>query len=139
MAEVDLERYEKQLDNYRKIVHIYESDAQPNAAAAEEVERLVSELSVLGPPPAEVVGRISPMTDPHVGSVGSAEMAGTSESFADFVKSLGFDQGMGDAERRLIAQLSENPDDIEKVLKEMAPRTCVFMHHSFFKVLKGFD
>jgi len=103
-------RYEEQLKLYKKICSVYKSNPDPlPEAPREEVQRLLGQLHNLGQPPEEVMKQISPK---------EAEDGG--ESFEDFMKSMGLDQGLGAAEQDLLKKLTEDPEELTKAMKEMA-------------------
>jgi len=106
----DQSRYEAQLRLYKQILAIYKGNPDPLPdTARDEVQRLLSELHSLGQPPDEVMRQIAPK-DAEEGS----------ESFEDFVKSMGLDSGLGSAEQDLLKKLTENPEELTKVMKDMA-------------------
>lgn len=106
----DHNRYEAQLRMYKQILSVYKNSADPLPdAAREEVQRLLSELHSLGQPPDEVLRQIAPK-----------EAEDGNESFEDFVKSMGLDSNLGAAEQDLLKKLSENPEELTKVMKDMA-------------------
>uniref|UniRef100_A0A7S1LFM7 Peroxin-19 n=1 Tax=Alexandrium catenella TaxID=2925 RepID=A0A7S1LFM7_ALECA len=103
-------RYEAQLQKYKQILGVYKSSSDPlPESAREEVQRLLSELHALGQPPDEVMKQIAPK-----------EAEDGNESFEDFVKSMGLDSNLGAAEQDLLKKLSENPDELTQVMKDMA-------------------
>lgn len=106
----DQSRYEAQLRLYKQILAVYKGNPDPLPdAARDEVQRLLSELHSLGQPPDEVMRQIAPK-----------EAEEGSESFEDFVKSMGLDSGLGSAEQDLLKKLTENPEELTKVMKDMA-------------------
>lgn len=110
LAAAERTRYEDQLKLYRKIISLYKSNPDPLPDQARgEVQRLLAELHALGQPPDEVMRQIAPK---------EAEEGG--ESFEDFMKSMGLDQGLGAAEQDLLKKLTEDPEELTKAMKEMA-------------------
>lgn len=103
-------RYKAQLKLYKQILAVYKSspDPLPEPARA-EVQQLLSELHKLGQPPDEVMRQIAPK---------EAEDGG--ESFEDFMKSMGLDSNLGSAEQDLLKKLSDDPEELTKVMKDMA-------------------
>jgi len=105
-------RYEAQLALYKKIIEVYKGSPDPLPdPAREEVQRLLAELHTLGQPPDEVMREIAPKD----GAPGAVE-----DSFEDFMKSMGLADGLGSAEQDLLKKLSENPEELTKVMQEMA-------------------
>eukprot|EP00929_Paragymnodinium_shiwhaense_P013184 TRINITY_DN121041_c0_g1_i1.p1 TRINITY_DN121041_c0_g1~~TRINITY_DN121041_c0_g1_i1.p1 ORF type:complete len:281 (-),score=107.65 TRINITY_DN121041_c0_g1_i1:107-949(-) len=103
-------RYEDQLKLYKKIITLYKSNPDPlPEGPREEVQGLLAQLHALGQPPDEVMKNISP-TDAAEGG----------ETFEDFMKSMGLDQELGAAEQDLLKKLTEDPDELQKAMKEMA-------------------
>lgn len=103
-------RYEDQLKLYKKICSVYKSNPDPlPEGPRDEVQRLLAQLHTLGQPPEEVMKQIAPK---------DAEEGG--ESFEDFMKSMGLDQGLGTAEQDLLKKLTEDPEELTKAMKEMA-------------------
>lgn len=103
-------RYEGQLRMHRQILAIYRSGPDPLPEVKRlEVQRLMSELQNLGSPPEEILKQISP-TDAEDGG----------ESFEDFVKSMGLQDNLGSAEEDLLKKLSDDPEELAKVFKDMA-------------------
>lgn len=103
-------RYEAQLKLYKEIVHLYKSNSDPLPdGAQQEVHRLLAELHTLGEPPADVMKGIAPK-----------EAADGDESFEDFVKSMGLGDNLGAAEQDLLKKLTEDPEELTKVMKDMA-------------------
>eukprot|EP00927_Polykrikos_kofoidii_P072048 TRINITY_DN68218_c0_g1_i1.p1 TRINITY_DN68218_c0_g1~~TRINITY_DN68218_c0_g1_i1.p1 ORF type:complete len:322 (-),score=84.01 TRINITY_DN68218_c0_g1_i1:123-1088(-) len=110
LSAADKTRYQEQLRLYRLIISIYKSSEDPLPdAAREEVQKLLAELHSHGQPPEEIMKQITPK-----------EAEGGGESFEDFMKSMGLDQGLGAAEQDLLKTLTENPEELTKVMKEMA-------------------
>jgi len=104
-------RYEEQLKLYKKICSVYKSNADPLPdGPRDEVQRLLGQLHNLGQPPEEVMKQISPTQ--------SEDASG--ESFEDFMKSMGLDQGLGAAEQDLLKKLTEDPEELQKAMKDMA-------------------
>jgi len=103
-------RYEAQLRMYKQILTVYKGNPDPlPEGARDEVQRLLTELHSLGQPPEEVMRQIAPK-DAEDGS----------ESFEDFAKSMGLDNNLGAAEKDLLKKLSDNPEELTKVMKDMA-------------------
>lgn len=103
-------RYEAQLRVYRQLLAVYKGSPDPLPdAAREEVQRLLAELQSYGQPPDEVMRQIAPK---------EAETGG--ESFEDFMKQMGLDSGLGAAEQDLLKKLTEDPEELTKVMKDMA-------------------
>jgi len=108
----DRTRYEAQLKLYKEIVKCYKSagDADPVPdPIQQEVQRLLAELHLLGEPPSEVMKQIAPK-----------EAENSDESFEDFVKSMGLGDNLGAAEQDLLKKLTEDPEELTKVMKDMA-------------------
>lgn len=103
-------RCESQLKLYKEIIDLYNRNPDPLPDDAQkEVQRLLSELHALGEPPAEVMQQIAPK-----------ESGDGEESFEDFVKSMGLGDGLGSAEQDLLKKLTEDPEELTKVMKDMA-------------------
>lgn len=103
-------RYEDQLRLYRHILGIYRTRPDPLPEdAREEVQRYLAELQMLGQPPEEVMKQIQPK---------EAEEGG--ESFDDFMKQMGLNDSLGSAEQDLLKKLSEDPEELTKVMRDMA-------------------
>merc|ERR1712083_514235 len=103
-------RYEGQLKLYKQIVAIYKGSPDPLPEdRREEVQRLLSELHGLGQPPDEVMKQVTPN-----------DAAGGDESFEDFMKTMGLDSNLGAAEQDLLKKLAEDPEELTKVMKDMA-------------------
>lgn len=110
LSQADRARYEGQLRIYKQVLNVYSSSPDPLPdAAREEVQRLLQELHSYGQPPDEIMNQISPK-DAEEGQ----------ESFEDFVKSMGLDSSLGKAEHDLLQKLSEDPEELTKVMKEMS-------------------
>mmetsp|Transcript_10370 Transcript_10370/g.23423 ORF Transcript_10370/g.23423 Transcript_10370/m.23423 type:complete len:292 (-) Transcript_10370:62-937(-) len=106
----DRSRYEAQLSLYRKIIAIYKENPDPLPdAAREEVQKHLTELHTHGSPPDEVMQKITPK-----------DAADGNESFEDFIKSTGLGDGFGQAEQDLLKKLTDNPEELTKVMQEMA-------------------
>jgi len=109
LAQADRTRYDNQLRLYKQVVGVYSSSPDPlTDAAREEVQRLLTELHSYGQPPEEVMKQVSP-----------EEAEDGSESFDDFVKSMGLDSSLGSSEQDLLKKLTEDPEELTKVMKEM--------------------
>lgn len=103
-------RYEAQLKLYKQILAVYQGSPDPlPEPAREEVQRLLSELHAHGQPPDEVMQQIAPK-----------EAEGGEENFEDFMKQMGLDSNIGAAEQDLLKKLSEDPEELTKMMKEMA-------------------
>jgi len=113
LASGDRTRYEAQLKLYKDIIHVYASVDNDNIpdSAKQEVNRLLAELHTLGEPPAEVMKQIAPK-----------EAENGDESFEDFVKQMGLGDNLGTAEQDLLKKLTEDPDELTKVMKDMASK-----------------
>lgn len=112
LASADRTRYEAQLKLYKDIIHIYDScDSDVPDSAKNEVNRLLAELHTMGEPPAEVMKQIAPK-----------EADSNDESFEDFVKQMGLGEGLGSAEQDLLKKLTEDPEELTNVMKEMASK-----------------
>jgi hypothetical protein len=110
LSAADKNRYEEQLRLYKKIISVYKDSPDPlPESAREEVQRLLADLHGLGQPPEEVMKQITPKETEEGG-----------ESFEDFMKSMGLDQGLGTAEQDLLKKLTEDPEELTKAMKEMA-------------------
>lgn len=104
------EQYEKQLRLYHQIINVYKGSENPLPSDAQlEVQRLLSELHTLGQPPDEVMKQITPK-----------EAEDGADSFEDFVKSMGLADNLGSAEQDLLKKLTDDPDELTKVMKDMA-------------------
>lgn len=103
-------RYEAMLKVYKEIIKVYKSVPEPVPDSAQaEVQRLLSELHALGEPPEAVMKQIAPK-----------EADAGDESFEDFVKSMGLGDNLGAAEQDLLKKLTEDPEELTKVMKDMA-------------------
>jgi len=103
-------RCEDLLRLYREVIAVYKGSPDPlPTEAREEVQRLLAVLQTVGPPPEEVMQKITPK-----------EAKEGADSFEDFMKSMGLDQGLGSAEQDLIKKLSEDPEELAKVMKDMS-------------------
>lgn len=103
-------QYESQLKHYKDIIKVYKGSPNPLPQEAQlEVQRLLSELHTLGQPPDEVMKQITPK-DAEDGA----------ESFEDFVKSMGLADNLGSAEQDLLKKLTDDPEELTKVMKDMA-------------------
>lgn len=113
LAAGDRSRYEAQLKLYKEIIRVYASVDGDNIpdSAKQEVNRLLAELHTLGEPPAEVMKSIAPK-----------EAENNEESFEDFVKSMGLGDNLGAAEQDLLKKLTEDPEELTKVMKDMASK-----------------
>jgi len=110
LPQADRTRYENQLRLYKQILSVYSSSSDPLPdAAREEVQRLLTELHSYGQPPDEVMQQVAPK-----------DAAEGDESFEDFVKSMGLDGNLGSAEQDLLKKLTEDPEELTKVMKDMA-------------------
>merc|ERR1712087_949818 len=110
LSAADRKRYEDQLAMYKKILAVYKGNPDPLPdSAREEVQRLLSELHALGQPPEEVINKITPK-----------DADGSDESFEDFMKTMGLDSNLGAAEQDLLKKLAEDPEELTKVMKDMA-------------------
>jgi hypothetical protein len=108
LAPSERSRYEKQLRMYREILSVYKKSPDPLPDdAREEVQRLLSELHTLGQPPEEVMKQITP------------QEAEDGESFEDFMKTMGLGNDLGAAEQDLLKKLTEDPEELTKVMKEI--------------------
>lgn len=106
----DRRRYEAQLKLYKQVLAVYQSNPDPLPdPAREQVQRLLQELQGLGQPPEEVMRQIAPK-----------EAEAGEESFEDFMKQMGLDSNLGAAEQDLLKKLSEDPEELTKVMKDMA-------------------
>lgn len=109
LSTADAARYDNLLRLYQKIAGIYRScpDELPEEAKM-EVQRLLQEAQQYGSPPPEVMAKIVPQ------DAGDDE-----ESFEDFVKQMGLDKGLGQQEQDILKKISEDPEELTKVLSEM--------------------
>merc|ERR1712146_342485 len=108
MGTADRKRHEDQLQMYKRILAVYKGNPDPLPdSAREEVQRLLSELHMLGQPPEEVMKQITP----HEAEDG--------ESFEDFMKTMGLNSDLGSAEQDLLKKLTEDPEELTKVMKEI--------------------
>jgi len=106
----DRGRYESQLKLYKEIINIYKNVSDPVPEdAQQEVHKLLADLHLLGEPPAEVMKQIAPK-----------EAENGEESFEDFVKSMGLGDNLGAAEQDILKKLTEDPEELTKVMKDMA-------------------
>lgn len=105
----DRSRYEAQIKLYKDIIAIYKRSPDPLPDDVQkEVQGLLTELNNHGPPPDEVMKQIAPK-----------EAAEGDDSFEDFMKSLGLDENLGSAEQDLLKKLTEDPEELTKVLQDM--------------------
>jgi hypothetical protein len=110
LSAVDQGRYDSQLRLYKQVLSICKSNPDPLPDAARgEVQRLLEELHKLGQLPDEVMNEITPKDAGQGG-----------ESFEDFIQSMGLNSNLGAAEQDLLKKLTENPDELTKVMKDMA-------------------
>lgn len=110
LSQADRTRYESQLRLYKQILHVYSQNPDPLPDAERgEVQRLIMELHSFGQPPEEVMQQVAPK-----------EAEDGNESFEDFVKAMGLDTSLGSAEQDLVQKLAEDPEELTKVMKEMA-------------------
>eukprot|EP00931_Biecheleriopsis_adriatica_P101673 TRINITY_DN76764_c0_g1_i1.p1 TRINITY_DN76764_c0_g1~~TRINITY_DN76764_c0_g1_i1.p1 ORF type:complete len:323 (-),score=106.64 TRINITY_DN76764_c0_g1_i1:226-1107(-) len=110
LAKAERNRYEAQLRLYKQILDVYKQHPDPLPdSAREQVQRMLQELHQYGALPEEVMSQITPK-DAEEGS----------ESFEDFMKSMGLDSNLGTAEQDLLKKLEENPEELTKVMKDMA-------------------
>jgi len=110
LSQTDKSRYEGQLKLYKQILKVYTSKEDPlPELAREEVQRLLTELHSLGQPPEEVMRQVAPK---------DAEEGG--ESFEDFVKTMGLDSNLGSAEQDLLKKLTDEPEELTNLMKDMA-------------------
>jgi hypothetical protein len=110
LSAADQGRYDSQLRLYTQVLSICRSNPDPLPDAARgEVQRLLEELHKLGQLPDEVLGEITPKDAGEGG-----------ESFEDFMQSMGLNSNLGAAEQDLLKKLTENPDELTKVMKDMA-------------------
>lgn len=109
LASSDRSRYEAQLRLYRTIIEVYQKSPDPLPEdRREEVQRLLTELHSHGQPPEEVMKQVQPK-----------EAEDAEGTFEDFVKSMGLSEGLGAAEQELLKKLTEDPEELTKVMKEM--------------------
>lgn len=110
LSSADQGRYDSQLRLYKQVLSICKSnpDPLPDAARA-EVQQLLEELHKLGQLPDEVMNEITPKDAGEGG-----------ESFEDFIQSMGLGSNLGAAEQDLLKKLTENPEELTKVMKDMA-------------------
>jgi hypothetical protein len=103
-------RYEAQLRLYKQILDIYKQTPDPLPdSARDQVQRLLGELQALGQPPDEVMAQIAPK-----------EAEEGAENFEDFMKTMGLDTNLGASEQDLLKKLTEDPEELTKMMKEMA-------------------
>jgi len=103
-------RYKGQIELYSKLVKIYQSNPDPlPEAMREEVQKCLAELHNLGQPPDQVLKEIAPK---------ETEVEG--DSFEDFMKSMGFADGLSKADQDVLHKLADDPQELTQVLKEMA-------------------
>lgn len=109
LSSAEAARYDNLLRLYRQIASIYRSypDELPEEAKV-EVQRLLQEAQQYGAPPPDVMAAVVP-TDAEEGQ----------ESFEDFVKQMGLDKGLGQTEQDILKKISEDPEELQKVLSEM--------------------
>lgn len=106
----DRSRYEAQIKLYKDIIAIYKRSPDPLPDEVQkEVQVLLTELNTHGPPPDEVMKQIAPK-----------EAEEGDDSFEDFMKSLGLDENLGSAEQDLLKKLTEDPEELTKVMQDMA-------------------
>mmetsp|Transcript_174447 Transcript_174447/g.559201 ORF Transcript_174447/g.559201 Transcript_174447/m.559201 type:complete len:258 (-) Transcript_174447:82-855(-) len=110
LPQAERKRYEDQLRMYKHILGIYRSNPDPLPEdRREEVQRYLADLQHLGQPPDEVIAQIAP-----------ADAVEGGESFEDFMKTMGLDDSLGGAEQDLLKKLSEDPEELTKVMRDMA-------------------
>lgn len=110
LAQADQTRYENQLRIYKQILSVYSSSPDPLPEDARtQVQGLLTELHTHGQLPEEVLQQVTPK-----------EAEGEQENFDAFVKSMGLDANLGSAEQDLLKKLTEDPEELTKVMKEMA-------------------
>jgi len=109
LAASDRTRYEAQIKLYKEIISMYKRSPDPLPEEVQkEVQVLLTELNSHGPPPDEVMRQIAPK-----------EAEEGDDSFEDFMKSLGLDENLGSAEQDLLKKLTEDPEELTKVLQDM--------------------
>jgi len=111
LSSADRSRYESQMKLYKEIVNTFnscDSDQLPEDMQ-EKVQSLFQEIHALGDPPAEMMKKMEPK------EAGEGE-----DSFEDFVKSMGLNENLGAAEQDLLKKLTEDPEELTKVMKEMS-------------------
>jgi len=110
LSAADQGRYDSQLRLYTQVLSICRSNPDPLPDTARgEVQRLLEELHKLGQLPDEVLGEVTPKDAGEGG-----------ESFEDFMQSMGLNSNLGAAEQDLLKKLTENPEELTKVMKDMA-------------------
>lgn len=110
LALADRTRYESQLRLYKKVIGIYKVHPDPlPEAQREEVQSILQDLHLLGQPPDDVMKTIQPQ------EIGDGE-----ENIEDFMKTMGLDQQLAPAEQDLLKKLAEDPEELTKVMNEMA-------------------
>lgn len=110
LSSTDKSKYEAQLRTLKQILTIYKSNPDPLPEdKRDEVQKLLTELQDYGQPPDEVMKQIAPK---------DAEEGG--ENFEDFMKTMGLDANLGAAEQDLLKKLAEDPEELTKVMKDMA-------------------
>jgi hypothetical protein len=106
----DRSKYEAQIKLYKEIIAIYKRSPDPLPDDVQkEVQEKLTELNSYGPPPDEVMRQIAPK-----------EAEEGDDSFEDFMKSLGLDENLGSAEQDLLKKLTEDPEELTKVMQDMA-------------------
>lgn len=110
LSDADQGRYDSQLRLYSQVLSICKSNPDPLPDTVRgEVQRLFEELHKLGQLPDAVLSEITPQ---------DAEEGG--ESFEGFMQSMGLNSNLGAADQDLLKKLTENPEELTKVMKEMA-------------------
>jgi len=110
LSATERSNYEAQIRTLKQILVIYKGSPDPLPDdKRDEVQRLLTELQDYGQPPDEVMKQIAPA---------DAEEGG--ENFEDFMKTMGLDQNLGASEKDLLKKLAEDPDELTKVMKDMA-------------------
>mmetsp|Transcript_63774 Transcript_63774/g.183359 ORF Transcript_63774/g.183359 Transcript_63774/m.183359 type:complete len:329 (-) Transcript_63774:137-1123(-) len=110
LSQSERSRYETQLRMYKHILQVYRSSPDPLPDdAREEVQRVLTELHSLGQLPDDIMQQLAPK-----------DAAPGDQSFEDFMKSMGLDNSLGSAEQDLLKKLSEDPEELTKVMKDMA-------------------
>jgi len=110
LSATERSNYEAQVRTLKQILVIYKESPDPLPAdKRDEVQRLLTELQDYGQPPDEVMKQIAPA---------DADEGG--ENFEDFMKTMGLDQNLGASEKDLLKKLAEDPDELTKVMKDMA-------------------
>jgi len=106
----DKQRYEQQLELYRKVIDIYTTAGDPLPEdKLEEAKKLLDEAEGLGSLPEEVLKQMAP-PDAEEGT----------ENLQDFFRSMSLDEGLSGPETTLLKKLTADPEDLQNAMQEVA-------------------